>query len=72
MYEPIVDTTGPFMEVLLVDMAAFEVSILAYRLCMLYSSLHRTQSGETCSMDKNNQPSGSVGNDSKIPNILST
>ena len=36
---------------------------------ILYSSLHRTQSGKTCSVDKNNQSSGPAGNTTKKPAI---
>ena len=62
MYEPIVDTTGHFMEVLYnVVMNEFEETHdIGFQI--LYSSLHRTQSGKTCSVDENNQPSGSAGN----------
>ena len=38
MYEPIVDTTGHFIEVLDVDTAVFEESILAFRLCTHHST----------------------------------
>ena len=38
----------------------YEASILAFTL-----HIHRSQSGKTCSVDKNNQPSGPAGNDSK-------
>ena len=38
MYEPIVDTTGPFLEALDLDMTVFEESILAYRSRTLHST----------------------------------